>query len=72
MRIYGVKGYLHNPKFQWPQENKTLEQKTVGKKRENTGNYHFLLFPQCFITVLKKELTFQQNFIFVKHNMLSV
>ena len=33
----------------------------VGKKRENSGNQHFLLFPQCFLPTQRQLPSFEKH-----------
>ena len=37
----------HNPKFERPRDKRPFEDSV--EKAENSGNQHFLLFPQCFL-----------------------
>ena len=42
------------------------EEKTVGKG-ENTGNQHFLLFPQCFLLYQREKSFYQFKIVICKH-----
>ena len=39
--------------------------KNIVGKGENTGEQHFLLFPQCFLPILKRYFNFFNHFYFV-------
>ena len=42
------------------------EENTVGKG-ENTGNQHFLLFPQCFLLYQREKSFYQFKIVICKH-----